>query len=114
MPLRCANGIFFCSRLELLDPSASSRRSVALCLFLPLGPDNGEDGSPDWRRCDSLSRRCRARSFFRFAASELSSSAGFAFNFAVDRGFGSEEGGLDDCRDVSASGQKDRATVDSP
>lgn len=37
-----------------------------MCLFLPVGFKSEE---PESRRCDSLSRRCSARSFCRFCVS---------------------------------------------
>lgn len=92
IPLRCDSGIFSCTRIDLFAPSLCTRRSVALCLFVPLGswlPDDEE------RRCDSDSRRCRARSFLRFAASETSEgSAGLGL--PVDVEVGRAVGGLED------------------
>jgi hypothetical protein len=46
--------------------------SVALCLLEPLSVGLEDESS----RCDSASRRCSARSFFRLADSEASSSEG--------------------------------------
>jgi hypothetical protein len=64
-------GILSCLNIEVFDPSACNRISVALCLFFPLSVGLLLDSS----RWDSARRRCRARSFFRFAASEASSSS---------------------------------------
>lgn len=52
--------------MDFLAPRACSRKSKALCLFLPVGFRSEE---PESRRCDSLSRRCSARSFCRFCVS---------------------------------------------
>ena len=97
MPLRCDSGMFFCSRIDPLLPRDNKRKSVALWRFLPEGSVEEKDES---RRWDSLRRRCRAKSFLRFAAS-VPSSAVEASSFAfVGRIFGavavSEEGGFAD------------------
>ena len=55
--------------MDFLEPRACILRSVALCLFLPVGVE-----SEDERRWDSERRRCRARSCFRRVASDVSSS----------------------------------------
>jgi hypothetical protein len=52
--------------MDFLAPRACSRKSKALCLFLPVGFRSEE---PESRRCDSLSRRCSARSFCRSCVS---------------------------------------------
>lgn len=70
IPFRCVMGIFSCLNREVFDPSACNRRSVALCLFFPLSVGLLLDS----RRWDSVRRRWRARSFFRLADSEASSS----------------------------------------
>jgi hypothetical protein len=57
--------------MEVLDPSACKRKSVALCLFFPVVIGLLADS----RRCDSASSRCNAKSFFKFADSEASSSS---------------------------------------
>jgi len=54
-------------------------------------PDDDDDS-----RWDSESRRCSARSFFRFAASERSSGSA-ALALLVDSGVAREVGGLEDC-----------------
>lgn len=74
MPRRCDEGIF-CWYSDDLAPRFCIRRSSALCRFLPVGASSDADSS----RCDSLSRRCNARSFFKLSASDAlscSSSAG--------------------------------------
>lgn len=87
--------------MDVLPPRDNSRRSVALCLFLPAGPEERSEASAS-RRWDSFSRRCRARSFFRFAASVPSSSPlspplDFCFLFdAVGPALSLAVGGLDD------------------
>jgi hypothetical protein len=53
IPFRCAMGIFSCFNIEVLDPNAWSRRSVALCLLFPLRV--GLDAES--RRWDSVRRR---------------------------------------------------------
>lgn len=71
IPRRCAIGIFSCFSIDTLDPKACSRRSVALWRLLPLNVGLAAES----RRWDSVRRRWRARSFFRLAASEASSSS---------------------------------------
>jgi len=71
MPFRCDIGIFSCFKIEVLDPSACSRKSVALWRLFPLTVGLLAES----RRCDSARSRCKARSFLRFAASEGSSSS---------------------------------------
>lgn len=71
IPLLCDMGIFSCFIIDVFDPNACNLRSVALCRLLPLSVGFFEDS----RRCDSARSRCKARSFFRFAASDGSSSS---------------------------------------
>ena len=71
IPFQCDIGIFSCFRIDVLDPNACNRRSVALCRLLPLRVGLFAES----RRWDSARSRWSARSFFRFAASEASSSS---------------------------------------
>lgn len=80
MPLRCDMGIFSCVYNDVFAPRDCIRRSIALCRFLPVGFRS----SADSRRCDSLSNRCKARSFLRSSASIASSSS---WSFLVDVDF---------------------------
>ena len=69
MPLLCDSGIFCCANSDAFAPKACILRSVILSRFA-VGVADRVGRS---RRWDSFNRRCRSRSFLRFAASVASS-----------------------------------------
>lgn len=92
-----------CCDIDSLAPRSFNLRSRDLSLPLPSGAGFvalNESGSS---RCDSFRSRCKARSFFKLAASAVSSSVDFAccFLIALSRSF--EAGGLDDLFEVSVA-----------
>ena len=83
MPFLCDIGIFCCAQSDVFEPRSCRRMSTALCLLRPTTDSVDCDSS----RCDSLSRRCRARSFLRLAASETASSgSGRSIGFLLNVG----------------------------
>ena len=70
IPFLCASGMLRCVNMDDFDPKSCTRKSRALCLFLPDGAKLLSCSS----KCDSLIRRCKARSFFTFATSAAASS----------------------------------------
>lgn len=73
MPFRWRIGILSCSNKLPLAPRVWIRRSVALCLCTPVAVVSAVEEFPRSNRCDSLRRRCKSRSCFRFSVSDSSS-----------------------------------------
>ena len=81
--------------MDDFDPRSWRRRSRALCRFCP---DRDRDDF-DSKRCDSLSRRCRARSFLRFSASvaaSLEPTCSSLFNLTLGEDWLAVDGGFVD------------------